>query len=208
MGKLIFYYGTMGSAKTANALMTRYQYLQNGRSVWLIKPATDTRDDKEGKTIIKSRIGLEAESRAIRDGDNIFNIYNLDWGYNKPDVIIGDEVQFFSSEQIEQLRDIATFLDIDVLCFGLRTNFITQSFTGSSRLFELADDFIKLDNICDCGCTALINARLDRSGNIITAGENILIGGDSQYKSMCWKCYRQKTGKYAKINIHKEVNSF
>lgn len=195
MGKLIFYYGTMGSAKTANALITRYQYIQNGRSVWLIKPATDTRDDKDDKTIIKSRIGLEAESRAILASDNIFDTYNLYWGYNKPDVIICDEAQFFSSAQIEQLRDIATFMDIDVLCFGLRTNFITRSFTGSARLFELADEFIKLDNICDCGQPALINARLDNSGNIIITGEDILIGGDGRYKAMCWKCYRQQTGK-------------
>ena len=195
MGKLVFYYGTMGSAKTANALITRYQYIQNGRAVWLLKPATDTRDDKDGKTTIRSRIGLEAESKAILGSDNIFNIYSLSWGYNKPDVIICDEAQFFSSEQIEQLRDIATFLDIDVLCFGLRTNFITNSFTGSARLFELADDFIKLDNICDCGHPALVNARLDKLGNIITVGKDILIGGDECYKAMCWKCFKQKTEK-------------
>lgn len=195
MGKLIFYYGTMGSAKTANALMTRYQYVQNGRSVWLIKPATDTRDDKDSKTIIKSRIGLEAESRAIQDSDNLFEVYTTYWRYNKPDVIICDEAQFFTATQIEQLRDIATFLNIDIFCFGLRTDFITNSFTGSARLFELADEFIKLDNICDCGQPALVNARLDTSGNIITAGENILIGGDDRYKAICWKCYKQRTGK-------------
>lgn len=195
MGKLAFYYGTMGSAKTANALITRYQYIQNGCSVWLIKPATDTRYDKDGKTIIRSRIGLEAESTAITESDNLFNIFTKYWGYNKPDVIICDEAQFFSSIQIEQLRDIATFLKIDVLCFGLKTNFMTRSFDGSIRLFELADELIKLDNICDCGQSALVNARLDASGNIITTGENILIGGDGQYKAMCWKCYRQRTGK-------------
>lgn len=195
MGKLIFYYGTMGSAKTANALMTRYQYVQNGRSVWLIKPATDTRDDKDSKTIIKSRIGLEAESRAIQDSDNLFDVYTTYWRYNKPDVIICDEAQFFTATQIEQLRDIATFLNIDIFCFGLRTDFITNSFTGSARLFELADEFIKLDNICDCGQPALVNARLDQSGAIITAGKNILIGGDERYKAICWKCYKQRTGK-------------
>lgn len=195
MGKLVFYYGTMGSAKTANALITRYQYIQNGRSVWLIKPATDTRDDKEGKTIIKSRIGLEAESSAVRDSDNIFNIYIEYWRYNKPDIIICDEAQFFTATQVEQLRDITTFMNIDIFCFGLRTNFITNSFPGSARLFELADELIKLDNICDCGQPALINARLDVFGNIITAGENILIGGDEQYKAMCWKCYRRQTEK-------------
>lgn len=193
MGKLAFYYGTMGSAKTANALITRYQYIQNGRHGWLIKPATDTRDDRDGKTIIRSRIGLEAEARAIQAEDDILNIFTICWGTNKPDVIICDEAQFFSATQIEQLRDIATFMDIDVLCFGLKTNFITHSFAGSARLFELADELIKLDNICDCGQSAVINARLDKSGNIITTGENILLGGDSQYKPMCWKCFRQKT---------------
>jgi thymidine kinase len=195
MGKLVFYYGTMGSAKTANALMTRYQYVQNGRSVWLIKPATDTRDDKDSKTIIKSRIGLEAESRAIKTSDNLFDVYTTYWKYNKPDVIICDEAQFFTATQIEQLRDIATFLNIDIFCFGLRTDFITNSFTGSARLFELADEFVKLDNICDCGHPALVNARLDNTGKIITTGENILIGGDDQYKAVCWKCYKQRTNK-------------
>ena len=195
MGRLVFYYGTMGSAKTANALITRYQYLQNGRSVWLIKPATDTRDDQDGKTIIKSRIGLQAESEAILDSDNILRNYQACWGYNKPDVIICDEAQFLSSIQVEQLRDLATFIDLDVLCFGLKTNFLTHSFEGSARLFELADELVKLDNICDCGCPALVNARLDKSGKITTSGEAILIGGDEQYKAMCWKCFRQRTGK-------------
>lgn len=193
MGKLVFYYGTMGSAKTANALMTRYQYIQNGRSVWLIKPATDTRDDRDGKTIIKSRIGLEAESTAIYGSDYLFDVFTKYCGYNIPDVIICDEAQFFSTAQIEQLRDLATFLKVDILCFGLKTNFMTRSFEGSARLFELADELIKLDNICDCGQPALVNARLDALGNIITTGENILIGGDEQYKAMCWKCYRQQT---------------
>ena len=195
MGKLVFYYGTMGSAKTANALITRHQYIQNGRSVWLIKPSADTRDDRDGKTIIKSRIGLEAESEAILASNDLLNVYAASWGYNKPDVIICDEAQFFSSAQIEQLRDIATFVDIDILCFGLKTNFVTRGFEGSIRLFELADELIKLDNICDCGRPALINARLDKLGTIITTGDDILIGGDECYKAMCWKCYRQKTRK-------------
>ena len=195
MSKLVFYYGTMGSAKTANALITRYQYIQNGRAVWLIKPAIDTRDDKDGKAIIKSRIGLEADSEVILDSDNILRNYQDRWGYNKPDVIICDEAQFLSSVQVEQLRDLATFIDLDVLCFGLKTNFITRSFDGSARLFELADELIKLDNICDCGQPALVNARLDNSGNIITSGENILIDGDNRYKALCWKCFRQRTNK-------------
>lgn len=195
MSKLVFYYGTMGSAKTANALITRYQYLQNNRAVWLIKPATDTRDDKDGKTIIKSRIGLEAEATAILDSDDLFKVFTKFWGYNIPDVIICDEAQFFSATQIEQLRDMATFLKVDILCFGLKTNFITHSFEGSARLFELADELIKLDNICDCGQPALVNARLDKFGNIITTGEAIVIGGDEAYKAMCWKCYRQQAGK-------------
>ncbi len=193
MGKLIFYYGTMGSAKTANALITRHQYLRNGRTVWLLKSATDTRDDTDGKTIIKSRIGLEAESEALQADTDLFDAYLATWGcYNKPDIIICDEAQFFSAKQVEQLRDMATFLKIDVLCFGLRTNFITHSFEGAARLFELADELIKLDNICDCGQPALVNARLDALGNILDTGDNILIGGDDRYKAMCWKCYRQK----------------
>jgi thymidine kinase len=156
----------------------------------------DTRDDKDGKTILKSRIGLEAESTAICSDDDLVRIFTKHWGhYNLPDVIICDEAQFFTARQIEQLRDMSTFWNIDVLCFGLKTNFMTYSFEGSARLLELADELVKLDNICDCGQPALVNARLDSTGNIITAGEDILIGGDETYKAMCWKCYRQKTGK-------------
>ena len=192
MGKLIFYYGTMGSAKTANALMTRYQYQRNDRLVWLIKPATDTRDDSYGLTKIKSRIGLEAEALAIGLNENINKIYANECSILKPAVIICDEAQFFTPEQIEQLRDLSVNLDIDVLCYGLSTDFQTNLFLGAKRLFELADNLIKLDNICDCGNPALVNGRFNSDGKLITHGELVSLGSDEQYRALCWKCYRKK----------------
>ena len=194
MAELIFYTGPMGSSKTAHALMTNFQYKEKGKNVWLIKPAIDTREDqvyqngRAIKTLVRSRVGITAWADAIQTFDPICPPEGTT-------AIICDEAQFFSATQIDQLRDIATFLKVDILCFGLKTNFITHSFAGSARLFELADELVKLDNICDCGQPALVNARLDSSGKIITAGEDILIGGDDTYKAMCWKCYRQQTGK-------------
>lgn len=213
MGKLIFYYGTMGCSKTANALMTRFQYIQRNRSVWLIKPAVDTRDDRinEDGTIIalvKSRVGIEAEAEVVESTTDIYASYinklckslndkptNQHMQYKSPDtafdVIICDEAQFLTELQVEQLKDIATFSKTDVLCYGLRTDFKTKLFSGSKRLFELADKVIELDNVCDCSQPAIVNAKVSSTGKILIHGSQIDIGGDEKYKAICWKCYNE-----------------
>jgi thymidine kinase len=197
MGKLVFYYGPMGCSKTANALMTRFQYLQKNRSVWLIKPAIDTSDNlinEQGeiiKALVKSRIGIEAEAEVIDSSIELFAEYInrscKDISYN---VIICDEAQFLTEQQVEQLKDIATYSDTDVLCYGLRTDFKTKLFPGSRRLFELADKTSELESICDCGAPALINARVNPAGKVLTHGAQVEIGGDEKYKPLCWKCYK------------------
>lgn len=190
MGKLIFYYGTMGCAKTANALMVRYQHIQNNRRVWLIKPAIDTRDDKESP-VIRSRIGLEAPVRPIQTKEDIHIVYAEECSTWPPDVIICDEAQFFTAEQITQLKDLAINNNIDILCYGLRTDFKTKAFEGSLRLFEIADELISLSNVCDCGAPATVNARFTKSGKMDKGGSKIMLGGDELYKAICWKCYRR-----------------
>lgn len=186
MAKLYFKYGAMGSSKTAQALITRFNYMELGMSVWLIKPSTDTRD---GADIIKSRIGLEARAQVITPSQNIIEEYR-ELGCR--DVIIADEAQFFTPEQIEQLRYLVDEDDLPVLCFGLRTDFLTRLFPGSQRLMELADSITEIKTVCACGRKATVNARLDASGRILTQGDQVFLGGNDSYIAMCHKCWKEK----------------
>lgn len=186
MAKLYFKYGAMGSSKTAQALITRFNYMELGMSVWLIKPSTDTRD---GADIIKSRIGLEARAQVITPSQNIIGEYRK---LGCRDVIIADEAQFFTPEQIEQLRYLVDEDDLPVLCFGLRTDFLTRLFPGSQRLMELADSITEIKTVCACGRKATVNARLDASGRILTQGDQVFLGSNDSYIAMCHKCWKEK----------------
>lgn len=193
MAKLYFKYGAMGSSKTANALMTKFNYEEKGHKVWLIKPSIDTRDDEldeKGNTVAKiaSRIGLSATASVIDSKSNIYDI--LKESFNNTDVIVCDECQFLTIEHINQLKYIAEYEDIPVLCFGLRTDFRTKLFPGSLRLFEIADSIQEIKSICKCGSKAIVNARFASDGNVVTEGEQIEIGGNEKYEGMCWKCWK------------------
>ena len=154
MAKLYFKYGAMGSSKTAQALITKFNYEERGMSVWLIKPSTDTRD---GAKMIRSRIGLTAEAEVIAPNDDIRARFDA---IGRRNVIIADECQFLTPQQVDQLRDIVDEEDVPVLCFGLRTDFLTKMFPGSARLFELADSITEIKTICECGSKATVNARM------------------------------------------------
>ena len=186
MAKLYFKYGAMGSSKSAQALITKFNYEEKNMTVWLIKPSVD---DRDGKSAIKSRIGLEKQAEVIRPEDSILAAYKK---AGKHDVIISDEAQFFTPEQIDELRFLVDTEDIPVLCFGLRTDFLTHFFPGSRRLMELADSLTEIKTVCDCGRKATVNARIDGNGNIITEGDQVFIGGNDSYVAMCHKCWRQR----------------
>lgn len=186
MAKLYFKYGAMGSSKSAQALITKFNYEELGMSVWLIKPSTDTRD---GADIIRSRIGLENRAQVITPEQNIAEAYRL---AGKHDVIIADEAQFFTPEQIEQLRELVDDEDLPVLCFGLRTDFLTRFFPGAQRLMELADSLTEIKTVCACGRKATVNARLDGQGRVVTKGDQVFLGGNDSYVAMCHKCWKQK----------------
>lgn len=189
MAKLYFKYGAMDSSKSAQALMTKFNYEEKGRSVWLIKPYADNRDGNKG--LVRSRIGLEAKADVISRTDDLYD--NFITGVNRnTDVIIADECQFFSPEQIDELRRIVDEHDIPVLCFGLRTDFQTKLFPGSRRLFEIADSITEIKTICACGKKATVNARLDSTGKIITKGDQVFIGGNESYEAMCHQCWKRK----------------
>ena len=186
MAKLYFKYGAMGSSKSANALITKFNYEERGMRVWLIKPATDTRD---GEGLIASRIGLSAKADIISHEKSIIALLDKMSGI---DVIITDECQFFTPEQIDELREIVNFRDIPVLCFGLRTDFMTHLFPGSRRLLEVADSITEIKTICSCGAKAIVNARIDSEGHVITSGSQVFIGGNDSYVAMCHKCWVDK----------------
>ena len=198
MAKLYFKYGAMGSSKTAQALITKYNYEENELRVWLIKPATDNR---AGEQTVRSRIGLEAEAETVSPSDDLYAVFSA---RNNADVVIVDECQFFTPAQIDQLRKIVDDFRVPVLCFGLRTDFSTKLFPGSRRLFEIADNIEEIKTICDCGAKATVNARIDGNGHIVTEGDQVLIGGNDSYIAMCHRCYVNGIETHKKIKLHKQ----
>ena len=198
MAKLYFKYGAMGSSKTAQALITKYNYEENDLKVWLMKPSADTRD---GKEILKSRIGLQAQVDVIPpDMDLCLQFVKAKKGCC--DVIIVDECQFLTEKQIDELRQIVDDWDIPVICFGLRTDFQTRLFPGSLRLMEIADTIQEIKTICDCGAKATVNARIDGSGHIVTQGAQVVLGGNDSYIAMCHRCYVKGIREHKVIKLH------
>ena len=198
MAKLYFKYGAMGSSKTAQALITKYNYEENDMNVWLVKPSADTRD---GKDILRSRIGLEAPVRTIAPDVNVYDIFCQE-RKDACDVVIVDECQFFVPQQIDQLRAIVDDFNVPVICFGLRTDFQTKLFPGSMRLMEIADTFQEIKTICDCGAKATVNARIDAEGHIVTQGAQVVLGGNDSYIAMCHRCYIRGIREHKIIKLH------
>ena len=196
MAKLYFKYGAMGSSKTAQALITKFNYEERGMDVWLLKPSIDSRD---GETLLRSRIGLEATADVVRPEDDIRALYAA---RGRHDVVIVDECQFLTPEQIDQLRRIVDDCGIPVMCFGLRTDFQTKLFPGSLRLMEIADTIQEIKTICDCGAKATVNARIDSQGHIVTQGAQVFLGGNDSYIAMCHKCYVKGIQEHKVIRLH------
>lgn len=188
MAKLYFKYGVMGSSKTAQALMCRFNYMEKGYEVLLLKSAVDTRDKEDEEIVVKSRIGLSARCQTITRNDNLYD-YIKSQNFFRPNcVVIVDEVQFLSATQIEQLKAVSVY--VPVLCYGLLTNFKTQLFEGSKRLVEIADSLHELKSVCRCGKKANVNARFV-DGKIVIDGDEILIGGNESYEALCYCCYEK-----------------
>lgn len=187
MAKLYFKFGAMGCSKTAQALITKFNYEERGMKVLLLKPAVDNRD---GETITKSRIGLQAQALAVRDNEDLYALYKR--AYSACNVVIVDECQFLTPEQVDELGQIVIDFNIPVLCFGLATDFTTHMFTGSKRLFEIAESISEIKSVCKCGAKATVNARMDDHGNIVFKGEQVCLGGNDRYVAMCRKCWLKK----------------
>ena len=198
MAKLYFKYGAMGSSKTAQALITKYNYEENDLRVWLLKPSADIRD---GAHTISSRIGLSAEADILTPEMDAYAWFREKLE-GQCDVIIVDECQFLTPEQIDQLRRIVDDCGIPVMCFGLRTDFQTKLFPGSLRLMEIADTIQEIKTICDCGAKATVNARIDSQGHIVTQGAQVFLGGNDSYIAMYHKCYVKGIQEHKVIRLH------
>lgn len=181
MAKLYFYYGAMNSSKTANALMTHFNYQEVGQRALLCKTKTDTRD---GARVIRSRIGLEMEcillDELVEMPEATIKSYHC---------IIVDEVQFATKEQIDFLSDIVDFLDVSVMCYGLRADFQNNLFPGSERLITIADTIQEIKTVCWCGKKATCNARFNDDG-IVRDGEQVLLGANDRYVALCRKHFK------------------
>lgn len=193
MGKLYFKYGAMGSSKTASALMCRFNYMQKGMDVLLMKPSIDTRF-KENEVV--SRIGLSAPCYAFSKDENLVEVFNDKSKNEKIDVVIVDECQFCTKAQIEQLRQLTE--KVPVLCYGLMTNFKGELFEGSKRLVEIADSLAEIKSICECGRKATMNGKFVNC-YIVTEGKEVDIGADEKYKGLCYPCFLKEQEKAQKF---------
>ena len=191
IGKLYFRYGTMGSAKTAMLLTTAYNFEERGMAYMCLKPVVDTR---EKKNVIRSRIGIERECKWIYPETDLYDMVKdiFEQTLDVPDWLLVDEAQFLSAEQVDQLARVVDDYACNIICYGLRTDFKTHLFEGSRRLFEIADSIEEVKSTCNCGRKTIVNARIDSNGEIITEGEQVEIGGNDRYISVCRKCWRNK----------------
>ncbi len=193
MAKLYFRYGAMGSSKSANILMVRYNYEERGQYAVLLKPRTDNRD---GEREIQSRMGLSAPAdyvdEFLKEISQIWNANSIEYLYHgkKVDAVLVDEAQFLSPEEVDILSDLVDFYNIPVICYGLRTDFLNHLFPGSRRLMEIADVIEEVPTVCWCGKRAQCNTRY-ANGKIVREGAQIFLGSNESYVALCRKHYKE-----------------
>lgn len=180
----------MNAGKSTALLQSNYNYLERGMETLLFLPKIDA-DNNDNK--IHSRIGLNAKAYSVDSNFDFFNYVSQESIKKQIDCILIDEVQFLTKEQIRQICKISDELNIPVMCYGIRTDFRGELFEGSAELLALADNFIELKTVCDCGRKAIMVVRLDDKGKVITDGDQIKIGGNDTYKVYCRKHFRELT---------------
>lgn len=210
-GKLIYRFGTMNSGKSLQLLATAHNFSERGIPFILLKSSIDTRD---GNDVVHSRALGDKECLTVSTEDNIYNLVKSfeaqQFPYKNKSLkwILVDEAQFLTPEQVDQLAAIADNFCINVICYGLRTDFKTQLFPGSKRLFEVADSLEEIKSSCSCNGKTIFNARIDGNGNIVTHGEQIEVGGEDRYIALCRKCYFTKTGNSLYAKESEEIDDY
>lgn len=179
----------MNSGKSALLLMKAHQFEERKIPFLILKSAIDTRNDG----VIHSRPLGDKPCVIVKPEDNLYQVVienkiNAEW-------VLVDEAQFLTAGQVDELSDLVDYMKMNVICYGLRTDFQTHLFEGSKRLFEVADVITGIESECDCSKRNIFNARFDKSGKIVTEGEQIEVGAEDKYKSMCRKCYKEELAK-------------
>jgi len=188
MAKLYFYYSTMNAGKSTVLLQSSYNYRERGMNTLVLTPEVDTRFG-EGK--VTSRIGLEADALSFSHLDNLYEIARRAHEEDAVHCVLVDEAQFLTHRQVRQLSDVADRLDIPVLAYGLRTDFQGNLFEGSMQLLAWADDLSEIKTICHCGRKATMVLRLDEHGNPVHGGDQVEVGGNERYTSVCRKHFKE-----------------
>ena len=194
MGKnhgLTFIYGTMCSGKSAQLQLKAHNFEERKVPFVIIKSSIDTRD---GNSVVHSRPLGDKACITVKPSENVFKRISKELtDRGKLKYVLVDEAQFLTEKQVDQLSDVVDYLDIDVICYGLKSDFKTKLFPGSKRLFEIADSFKEIESTCSCGEKNRFNASIEKDGNVVTKGKQVEVGGEDRYIAMCRKCYKEKT---------------
>ncbi|HCU06089.1 MAG TPA: thymidine kinase [Holosporales bacterium] len=202
MSKLYFYYAAMNAGKTTTLLQSSYNYNERGMDTLLYIPAFD---DRGGVCTLKSRVGLTSKAIPFNENFDFFNDIQNRKKQNLKCILI-DEAQFLSKSQVENLCKVVDELRYPVLTYGLRTDFLGETFEGSKYLLAWAEELIEIKTICHCGSKAIMNARIDENGRPVHHGNQIEIGGNDRYISLCRKHYKEGNTGYNKTGL-KAANS-
>ena len=188
MAQLYFYYSAMNAGKSTSLLQSAYNYRERGMHTEIFTAGIDDRYELGQVT---SRIGLKSDAHMFSDTTNLFTRLN-DMHQQQPiDCVLIDEAQFLTREQVMQLVDVVDDLDIPILAYGLRTDFLGNTFEGSHHLLAWADKLVELKTVCHCGRKANFVVRLDSDGNAITSGNQVEVGGNDKYVSLCRKHFKE-----------------
>ncbi|MCA0404503.1 MAG: thymidine kinase [Proteobacteria bacterium] len=205
MAKLYFYFSAMNAGKSTVLLQSSHNYRERGMQTLLFTPAIDNRF-KRG--MICSRIGLAEEANIFDAKTNIYDVVKLSLKNAAYACILIDEAQFLTKEQVYQLTEITDKLHIPVLSYGLRTDFLGELFEGSQYLLALADELVEIKTICHCGRKAIMNMRINEKGEAVRQGEQVLIGGNDNYVSVCRIHFKsgESISKNQKTLFNKDTN--
>ena len=186
MAKLYFHYSSMNAGKSTALLQANHNYIERGMRPILYTAALD---DRDGQGKIRSRIGIEEKAETFANGDDLYQLVKDMNGVRRVDCLLIDEAQFLNKDQVTQLGRLVDEEGIPVLTYGIRTDFLGEAFEGSRYLMAWADEIKEIKTICHCGKKATMNARVDASGKMEKEGEQIEIGGNERYVSLCRSCF-------------------
>ncbi|HCH31773.1 MAG TPA: thymidine kinase [Oceanospirillaceae bacterium] len=189
MAQLYFYYSSMNAGKSTALLQSAYNYQERGMHPFILSAALD---DRYGIGKVTSRIGLAADAQLFNTDDNLFSILKNQNHQQSIDCVLIDESQFLSKQQVKQLTQVVDHLDIPILCYGIRTDFRGELFPGSQYLLAWADKLVELKTVCHCGRKATMVVRTDEHGTVIKDGEQVVIGGNERYQSLCRRHFSEQ----------------